>query len=120
MEENRAEQVEALNAFCEYNERFVRSVRTIILELEGDRKDDTDEFLQGIIKGINWEIGILNGTLGLINEKGERVSKPEVNATISKLSAAIESKEDARIAAELKEALPMFEQLGKAAKEAVR
>ncbi len=119
MEEKRAEQKEALEVFCEYNGRFVKSVRTIIPELEGDRKDDTDEFLQGIVKGINWEIGILNGTLDFINEKEERVKKEEVNGTILKLSKAIEGKDDREIAECLKEALPMFEALGQAAKDAI-
>lgn len=117
MDELRAQQIEALEVFYNYNERFVKNIRTIIPELEGDRKEDTDKFLEGIIKGINWEIGVLNGTMTLINEKEERISKEEINCQITQLSKALESKEDAEIAAAFKEVLPMFEKFGKIAKE---
>lgn len=117
MDELRAQQIEALEVFYNYNERFVKNIRTIIPELEGDRKEDTDKFLEGIIKGINWEIGVLNGTMTLINEKEERISKEEINNQITQLSKALESKDDAEIAAAFKEVLPMFEKFGKIAKE---
>lgn len=119
MDELREQQVEALEVLCSYNERFLNSIHTIIPELEGNRKEDTDEFLAGIVKGINWEIGILNGTMELINEKEERIRKEEFNANIMKLSKALEEKDDEEIAKALKEALPLFEKLGEIAKETI-
>ena len=94
MENVRAEQIEALEVFCGYNEKFVQNIRTIITELEGDRKEDTDRFLENIIKGINWEIGVLNGVMPLINEKEERIQKEEFNSNILRLSQALEGKDD--------------------------
>lgn len=119
MEELRIQQIEALEVLADYNERLVKSMKGIIGELEGDRKEDTDQFLDEIIKGINWEIGILNGTLSLINEGEERIQKEEMNDSILKLSKALEGKVDKEMAEAMQEALPMFERLGKVAKEIV-
>ena len=117
MEDMRAQQIEALEVFKDYNERLVRSMGNIIPELEGDRKEDTDKFLDEIIKGINWEIGILNGTMELINEDEERLKKEEINSSILELSKALEGKKDDEIAASFKETLPVFENFGKVAEE---
>ena len=117
MEDLRAQQIEALEVLGDYNERLVKSIRSIIKELEGDRKEDTDKFLDEIIKGINWEIGILNGTMTLINEKEEHIKKEEMNDSILKLSKAWEGKVDKEMAEALEHALPMFEKLGQVAKE---
>lgn len=117
MEDLRAQQIEALEVLGDYNDRLVKSIRTIIKELEDSRKEDTDQFLDEIIKGINWEIGILNGTMTLINEKEEHIKKEEMNDSILKLSKALEGKVDKEMAEALEHALPMFEKLGKVAKE---
>ena len=117
MEDLRAQQIEALEVLGDYNERRVESIRSIIKALEGDRKEDTDKFLDEIIKGINWEIGILNGTMTLINEKEEHIKKEEMNDSILKLSKALEGKVDKEMAEALEHALPMFEKLGQVAKE---
>ena len=120
MEDMRAQQREALEVFKDYNERLVRSMGNIIPELEGDRKEDTDKFLDEIIKGINWEIGILNGTMELINEDEERLKKEEINSSILELSKALEGKKDDEIAASFKETLPVFENFGKVAEEVLK
>ena len=92
-------------------------MKNIIPELEGERKEDTDKFLDEIVKGINWEIGILNGTMTLLNETRERIRKEDINSSILKLSKALERKKDSEIAASMKETLPVFENFGKAAEE---
>ncbi len=120
MEDMRAQQIEALEVFKDYNERLVRSMGNIIPELEGDRKEDTDKFLDEIIKGINWEIGILNGIMELINEDEERLKKEEINSSILKLSKALEGKKDEEIATSLKETLPVFENFGKVAQAVLK
>ena len=49
MEDNRAEQIEALETFLEFNERIVKNIGIIIKELKGARLDDTDKFLESIV-----------------------------------------------------------------------
>lgn len=117
MEDMRAQQIEALEVLEGYNKRLIKSMKNIIPELEGERKEDTDKFLDEIVKGINWEIGILNGTMTLLNETRERVRKEDINSSILKLSKALEGKKDSEIAASMKETLPVFENFGKAAEE---
>ncbi|MCI8873746.1 MAG: molecular chaperone [Lachnospiraceae bacterium] len=117
MEDMRAQQIEALEVLEDYNKRLIKSMKNIIPELEGDRKEDTDKFLDEIVKGINWEIGILNGTMTLLNETRERIRKEDINSSILKLSKALEGKKDSEIAASMKETLPVFENFGKAAEE---
>ncbi|MCI8327202.1 MAG: molecular chaperone [Lachnospiraceae bacterium] len=120
MKEEKTEQLEALQVFGSYNERLIKSIQSIVLELEGERKKDTDEFLEGIIKVINWEVSVLGNTMSLINEEKESIKKEEINDCIIRISKALEKKIDSEIAKELKEALPMFEKLGEIVGETVK
>ena len=49
MEDNRAEQIEALEVLTEFNDRLVHNMEIIVKELKGERLDDTDQFLKGIV-----------------------------------------------------------------------
>lgn len=44
MEDNRKEQIEALEVLLEFNERLVKNMKIIVKELSGKRLDDTDKF----------------------------------------------------------------------------
>ena len=52
--QNRAEQIEALQVLEEFNGRLVKNMEIIVKELSGERLDDTDQFLKGIVDAINW------------------------------------------------------------------
>lgn len=119
MEDNRVEQREALEVLVEFNDKLVHNMRMIVKELSGERLDDTDKFLKGIIDAINWEIQVVNGTMDLLNEGAERLNKESFNNSIIALSDAIASKDDGRIAKEFEDVIPVFEQLGKAAREVI-
>ena len=77
--ENRAEQKEALETLVEFNERLIKNMTIIIKELSGERLDDTDKFLNGIVSAINWEVQVMNGTMELLNEGKTRIDKEEFN-----------------------------------------
>ena len=49
MEENRKEQIEALEVLVDFNERLVKNIRILVKELSGERLDDTDNFIKGIV-----------------------------------------------------------------------
>lgn len=117
MIENRAEQKEALETLLEFNTRLVNNMKAITEELSGERMSDTDAFLEDIIKALNWEIQVVNGTLELLNENKIRLDKNNFNDKVQKLSNAIASKDDAKMSAAFQEIIPVFEALGEAAKE---
>ncbi len=119
MEDNRKEQIEALEVLLEFNERLVRNMNIIVKELSGERLDDTDKFLRSIIDAVNWEIQVVNGTMELLNEGKERVNKEAFNKKIVDLSNAIEGNNDAKMAEEFKKVIPVFEELGKSAREVI-
>ena len=71
MEDNRAEQKEALETLMEFNTRLVKNMEIITKELSGARLEDTDAFLEDIIKAMNWEIQVMNGTMEFSSVPGE-------------------------------------------------
>lgn len=117
--ENRAEQKEALETLVEFNERLIKNMTIIIKELSGERLDDTDKFLNGIVSAINWEVQVMNGTMELLNEGKTRIDKEEFNQKILELSSAIEKKDDEKQAEAIQNLIPAFELLEEAAKEVI-
>lgn len=117
MEDNRAEQKEALEILKEFNVRLLKNMNIIVKELSGQRLDDTDKFLKGIVDAINWEVEVVNGTMQLLNEGKERIQKEAFNEKIIAFSDAIASKKDENMANTIKALIPEFENLGKAADE---
>ena len=115
MEDNRKEQLEALEILKEFNVRLLKNMN--IKELSGERLDDTDVFLKGIIDGINWEVQVVNGTLSLLNEGKERIHKEVFNRKILALTDAASAKDDKKIAEAIKELIVEFEALGEAVEE---
>ena len=119
MEDNRAEQKEALETLVEFNERLLKNMNIVVKELSGARLDDTDKFLKGIIDAMNWEIGVMNGTMSLLNEDRERINKEQFNRRVIAFGEAVNAKDDAKMATAIKELIPEFERLGIAAKEVI-
>ena len=113
MEDNRKEQVEALEALKDYNPKVCKALKEVIPEVKGDRKEDTQEYLDYIFKGINWELQVVNGTMTLLNEKEEQVSKEELNEIVVQINDAYTSKDDSKLAHIMEEKLlPFVEKLG--------
>lgn len=119
MEDNRAEQKEALETLVGFNTRLVKNMKIIIKELSGQRLDDTNAFLEDITKAMNWEIQVMNGTMELLNEGKQRIDKEGFNTKIIALSDAINSKDDTKMAKAFEEVVPLFEKLGDAANEVI-
>lgn len=117
MEDKRAEQLEALETLAEYNDRIIKNIPILVKELNGARLEDTDKFLDGIIKAINWEIEVLNATMDVLNEGKERIRKAEINDKIVALGEAISSKDDAKMAAAFEGMMPVLENLKSAVQE---
>lgn len=117
MEDNRAEQKEALEVLIEFNDRVLKNMNIIVKELSGERLEDTNQFLKGIVDALNLEIEVVNGTMGLLNEGKERIQKDAFNAAVLRLGDAIKANEDTAMAEAISALIPMFENLGAAARE---
>lgn len=103
MEDIRQQQIEALSVLGEYNKKLVKAVKEIVIELNGQQRPDTEEFLKQIVDGINWEIQVVNGTLDYINEDEALLDKDEFNNAILRHNDAVQSREDSIIAQSLEE-----------------
>lgn len=119
MDNNVIEQREALETLIEFNQRLLKNMTIIIKELSGERLDDTDKFLNGIVNAMNWEIGVMNGTMSLLNDGEERIDKAEFNDKIQKFGNAIQAKEDSEIADAIQMLIPEFVKLGEASQKAM-
>lgn len=117
MEDNRAEQLEALETFVEFNDKVVQNIKILEKELLGARLEDTDVFLESIIQSVNWEIQVINGTMEVLNEGKVRVEKERVNERIVALSEAMQLKDDAKLADAFGKLRPVLEDIGNIAKE---
>ena len=120
MEDNRQEQREALETLVEFNQKLVKNMNIIVKELSGERLDDTDQFLKGIVDAINWEVHVVNGTISFLNEGKERVNREEFNTKILALDGAMKEKADQKMADAILALIPEFENLGVAAEEVLR
>lgn len=110
--EQRKEILEAIEAAIQYNEKLMTNIPSVLFELKMEKREDTPEFLQQIINGINWIIEVVNATISVINEKEELVNKQSVNDAIVKLGAALKGKDDNEIADALEFAImPALESL---------
>lgn len=120
MEDYRTEQREALQALVDYSPRLTKAMGCVIEELEGTRQPDTDEYLLGIVKGLNWELQILNGTMDYLNEAESNFDKNQINEMIIAFNKVCTEKVDQEIAKQLKQTIvPFLEKLEAAAKEKV-
>lgn len=98
MEGIRQQQIEAIEELKNYNERLVKAVREIIIELKGEDRPDTEDFLKQIVEGINWEIQVVNGTLDYINEDEKLLDKEQFNQAVLNHNEAINTKDDTKLA----------------------
>ena len=117
MEDNRREEKEALKVLTEYSPKLLKSMRNVMEELHGKRQPDTDEYLLSIIKGMNWEIQVLNGTMDYLNETGQLIDKQAANALFVNFSKIYQEKDDEKLAEVFeKDMIPFFEKLEEVAK----
>lgn len=119
MEDNRAEQIEALGTLVEFNEKVVKNITILVKELRGARLEDTDKFQNSIVNAINWEIEVLNGTMEVLNDGKARVNKETVNKKIIALGEAIKAKDDEQLASAFEDIRTELENLGIAAQEII-
>ncbi|MCM1119861.1 MAG: molecular chaperone [bacterium] len=117
METTKLEQLEALETLAQFNDRLLNNLPTLISELSGGRKTDTDAYLKNIIEIIGWEITVMNAISALFEEAKVSMDKEEFNQSVLALNSALASGTDSEIATALGNLTPHFETLRTAAQE---
>lgn len=117
MEELKQQQEEALAMAGKYCEKLIPGMETVLNELSGEKLTDTDEFLKHVLNGVNWIIEIFNGTKDLINAESVVIDKETVNKSVVALNAAMNAKDDQKIADSLRVLLVFVNQMKNAAQK---
>ena len=94
MEDIRSQQMEILAEVRDYCDKVLHSIDTVIPELKGDRKDDTDEYFRMTVDAINNTLEMYNATRTLVKEYKD-IDEAKVNEAVKKLDDALRSKSDA-------------------------
>lgn len=108
MEDIRKQQLEALEVGAEYIQKLIPAVKEILPELRGEEKEDTMDYLNQIIDGINFVIEIANATMPLINEKEEILNKDGIEEKVQLLNGALQARDNAKTAQALEEGILPF------------
>ena len=108
MEDIRVQQIEALEIGIEYVQKLIPATKEILPELRGEEKEDTMDFLNQIIDGINFVIEIVNATLPLINEKEEILSKDGIEEQVQLLNAGLQARDYSKVADALETGILSF------------
>lgn len=98
MDDMLTQQLEALQVVAPYCAKIENAINNVVGELNGNRLEDTDEYIKSIQNGLNWIIEVYNGTRDLINKDSVVIDKETVNAAIFKMNAANTAKNDAMLA----------------------
>lgn len=110
-------QREVLKELISYSDNLIPALQMIIEELRGEEKEDTNEFLNEIINGINWEIEVYNQCASLINEKSSYIDKKSMVVAVKNLGNCLSSGERMQIADCLEQDfLPFLNKLALASK----
>ncbi|MGN0368097.1 MAG: hypothetical protein ACI4EK_04880 [Wujia sp.] len=98
MSEKERLQQEIMAQLRDYGDKALLGARTLLIELRGQRKPDTDELLNLVIAGINWEIEVFNHCEQLINKDFARVDKSKMAIAVSRLGRILQEKDDIKLA----------------------
>ena len=108
MQDNRTEQIEALNTAKDYCIRLYKGVNALADELRTGRLPDTEEYMKTVINGINWVFEVYNATKDLINENCDYIDKDKVNAGAVELGKAVADNDDEKAADKLENVIAPF------------
>ena len=98
MEEQKKQQLEALELGSEYIAKLIPAMKEIIPELRGAEMPDTEDYLNQQLDGLNYVIDIINITIPFLNEKEEVLNKEAMEEKIQNLNRALGNNSHAMIA----------------------
>lgn len=120
MEKREAMQRDVLKELIAYSNNLIPALQELIDELRMDNREDTQQFLNEVIAGINWEIEVYNQCASLINAKSNYIDKKAMVTAVKNLGNTLASNNNWQIADCLElDFLPFVNRLDLAAKRVV-
>ena len=82
MEDMKKEQLEVLNEAKGYCANVLHCIDTVVPELKGNKKDDTDEYLRMTVDGVNVALEMYNATRDLTAGAQPAVDEADGNKAV--------------------------------------
>lgn len=108
MDELRQEQIDALKLAVDYIKKLTPVFVTVAGELKTERQEDTIDFLNQAIEGLNFIIEIFNATMPLLNEKEELFQKDVIEEKIQAMNSALRERDDQKTAEAIEDGIVPF------------
>ena len=96
-------QYDILKQLVSYSENLIPALQNLIEELRGEEKEDTGDYLNEVISGINWEIEVYNQCADMINARSSYIDKKSMIAAVKNLGISLNSGNYAMVAECLEE-----------------
>lgn len=117
MEEREQLQRSVLQRLIVYCDDLIPALQMMIDELRSIPFEDTDDFLQDMINGINWTIEVYNQCSSLLSEKSSYIDRKAMVRAVQHLGIALNSDDYLMIADVLEsDFIPFLNKLDLAAK----
>lgn len=84
-------QHDVLKQLISYSENLIPALQNLIEELRGEEKEDTSDYLNEVITGINWEIEVYNQCADIINERSSYIDKKTMITAVKNLGTSLGS-----------------------------
>ena len=84
-------QYNVLKQLISYSENLIPALQDLIKELRSEEKEDTGDYLNEVITGINWEIEVYNQCTDIINARSSYIDKKSMIAAVKNLGATLNS-----------------------------
>ncbi|MBP3468239.1 MAG: hypothetical protein J6K26_01825 [Lachnospiraceae bacterium] len=96
-------QKEVMQEAAEYLTRLIPAAEELKDEFCGELKEDSYDYLNMVVEGLNWVIQVYNGTKDEINSGTEQINSAEMDKKISAFGSAVISRNQQGIAKSLTE-----------------
>lgn len=84
-------QYNVLKQLISYSENLIPALQDLIKELRSEEQEDTGDYLNEVITGINWEIEVYNQCADIINARSSYIDKKSMISAVKNLGATLNS-----------------------------
>lgn len=117
MDEREQLQHNIMKELISYSDDLIPALQMLIKELRGSKLEDTTDFLNEVITGINWEIEVYNQCAAVINERSSYIDRKTMITAVKTLGMSL-SDGDSEVVADCLETdfIPFLNKLALACK----